>query len=127
MGKSISVEEMLSHREDGDEFEIMDNGHRSIEGFTELVAELRSLVESQRANAGADMLRSEMQEQVIKVLQKIVSKPAPAADMTPMIEMLADMQGLSDRPRASYEFSIDSDGQGFMQKITARPIPPTTH
>ncbi len=113
-------------REQGYDIEIHDDGHRSIEGFGELVAELRALVEAQRTNAVADMLRSEAQEKLIGLLQNMVSRPAGALDMEPLRDMMAEMQAMNvDRPRTGYEFAIDRDGQGFMRSITATPISPT--
>ena len=113
-------------REHGDEIEIHDDGHRTIEGFADLVKELRALVEAQRTNAVADMLRAEAQENLIALLQKMVSRPAGAMDMEPLRDMMAEMQAMNvDRPRTGYEFAIDRDGQGFMRTITATPISPT--
>ena len=122
----ITAEQLREMREHGDEIEFHDTGNRSIEGFDELVKELRSLVEVQRTNAVADMLRSEAQEKLIGLLQKMVSQPAGALDMEPLRDMMVAMQTMNvDRPRVGYEFAIDRDGQGFMRSITATPISPT--
>ncbi|NOR35869.1 MAG: hypothetical protein GQ577_03895 [Woeseiaceae bacterium] len=122
----ITAEQLREMRESGDEIEFHDTGHRSIDGFDKLVAELRSLVEAQRTNAVADMLRSEAQEKLIGLLQEMVSQPADKLDMTPLKDMMVEMQAMSvDRPRTGYEFAIDRDGQGFMRSITATPISPT--
>ena len=85
-----------------------------------------SLVEAQRTNAVADMLRSEAQEKLIGLLQEMVSRPAGALDMEPLRDMMVAMQTMNvDRPRVGYEFAIARDGQGFMRSITATPISPT--
>jgi hypothetical protein len=113
-------------REQGVEIEFRDTGRRTIEGFDKLVCELRSLVEAQRTNAVADMLRSEAQEKLIGLLQEMVNRPAGALDMDPLLDMMAEMQAMNvNRPRVGYEFAIDRDGQGFMRSITATPISPT--
>ncbi len=119
---------MRDQREEGDHFEIPDDGRRTIEGLEDLVAELRALVDVQRANAGADMLRSETQAAIVVALQKLVSRPSGAVDLTPLRELMAEMHGMNEsRPRAAYEFAIDRDGNGFMRSITATPIEPTHH
>ena len=126
VGKTLTAKQLQEMREQGDDIEIHDNGHRSIEGLDALVAELRALVEAQRANAGADMLRSESQSNLIALLQKLVNRPAGAMNMEPLRDMIAEMQTMGEaRPRAGYEFQIDRDGQGFMRSITAVPIAPT--
>ena len=126
----ITAEQLREMREQGDEIEFHDTGRRSIEGFADLVAELRALVEAQRTNAVADMLRAEAQEKLIGLLQEMVSRPAGAPDialdMEPLRDMMVAMQAMNvDRPRVGYEFAIDRDGQGFMRSITATPISPT--
>lgn len=122
----ITAEQLREMREHGDEIEFRDTGNRSIDGFDNLVAELRSLVEVQRTNAVADMLRSETQEKLIGLLQEMVSQPAGELDMTPLRDMMVKMQAMNvDRPKVGYEFAIDRDGQGFMRSITATPISPT--
>ena len=126
MAEVITAEQLREMRERGDEIEFRDTGRRTIDGFDKLVAELRSLVEAQRTNAVADMLRSEAQEKLIGLLQNMVSRPAGALDMGPLRDMMAEMQAMNvDRPRTGYEFAIDRDGQGFMRSITATPISPT--
>lgn len=126
MAESITREQLREMREEGDELEFHDTGRRSIEGFTELVKELRALVEAQRANAAADMLRSETQSEIVTALQGLLSRPASAVDLTPLRDMMTEMQmGMESRPKTGYEFLIDRDGQGFMRKITATPMTPT--
>lgn len=126
MAEEITADQLREMREQGDEIEFHDTGRRSIDGFDELVAELRSLVEAQRTNAVADMLRSEAQEKLIGLLQEMVSRPAGELDMEPLRDMMVAMQTMNvDRPRVGYEFAIDRDGQGFMRSITATPISPT--
>ncbi len=126
MAEEITAEQLREMREQGDEIEFRDTGRRTIEGFDKLVCELRSLVEAQRTNAVADMLRSEAQEKLIGLLQEMVNRPAGALDMDPLLDMMAEMQAMNvDRPRVGYEFAIDRDGQGFMRSITATPISPT--
>lgn len=126
MAEKLSREQLEAALEDGDEFEFDDDGRRSIEGFSELVAELRALVAAQRANAGADMLRSESMSELIALLQKIVSRPAGQMDMTPLRDMLAEMTTIR-REHVAFEFSVVRDNRGFMQKITATPVAPTQH
>jgi len=122
----ITAEQLREMREQGDEIEFHDTGRRTIEGFADLVKELRALVEAQRTNAVAEMLRSEAHEKLIGLLQAMVSRPAGALDMEPLRDMMAEMQAMNvDRPRTGYEFVIDRDGQGFMRSITATPISPT--
>lgn len=126
MAEVITAEQLREMREQGDEIEFHDTGRRSIEGFADLVAELRALVEAQRTNAVADMLRAEAQEKLIGLLQEMVNRPAGALDMEPLRDMMVAMQAMNvDRPRTGYEFAIDRDGQGFMRSITATPISPT--
>lgn len=126
MGKNITAEELREMREEGDDLEIHDGGRRSIEGFSELVAELRALVEAQRANAGADMLRSEAQSELIAVLQKLVGKPAGSLDMGPMTELLTEMMEMKGHHQ-SYEFTIQRDNRGFMTSVVAAPAMQTRH
>lgn len=126
MAETITKKQLREMREHGDEIEVHDSGQRSIEGFADLVKELRALVEAQRTNAVAEMLRAESHDNLIALLQKMVSRPAGALDMTPIMDMMAEMQAMNvDRPRTGYEFAIDRDGQGFMRSITATPISPT--
>jgi len=122
----ITAKQLREMREHGDEIEFRDTGNRSIDGFDALVAELRSLVEVQRSNAVADMLRSETQEKLIGLLKEMVNQPAGTLDMEPIKDMMVAMKAMNvDRPRVGYEFAIDRDGQGFMRSITATPISPT--
>ena len=122
----ITAEQLREMREHGYEIEFHDTGLRSIDGFDKLVAELRSLVEVQRSNAVADMLRSETQEKLIGLLKEMVNQPAGTLDMGPIKDMMVAMKAMNvERPRVGYEFAIERDGQGFMRSITATPISPT--
>ncbi len=126
MAEKLTAAQIREQREAGDHFEILDDGTRNIKGFNDLIAQIKALVAAQRANAGADMLRSEAQAQLIALLQALVSKPASSLDMSPLTAMITEMQVMNEaRPRAAYEFEIDRDGQGFMRKITATPVAPT--
>ena len=127
MGKVLTAEELREMREDGDELEIHDGGRRVIEGFSELVEELRALVEAQRANAGADMLRSEAQSELIAVLRKLVGKPAGSIDMAPLTELLAEMMEMKGNHHQTYQFNIERDNRGFMTSVVATPAIQTRH
>lgn len=117
---------MLEDMEDGDEFEVHDSGRRSIEGLSELVAEIRSLVEAQRVNAAADMDRSEVQAQLIAAVQKLASRGGGQGMSQSVLEGLVEQ--LADRPHPEpnpvYVFEIERNlTTGLIQKIVATPNP----
>lgn len=113
--------------EEGDEFEIHDSGRRSIEGLSELVAEIRALVEAQRANAGAAMDRSEVQGQIIAAVQKLASRSTGNQGMSQQV--LEDLvTQLAQRPEREqnpvYVFDIErNQTTGYISKIVATPQP----
>ncbi len=126
MAETITREQMREQREGGDEFQMDDDGRRSIEGLDALVAQLRALTEAQRANAGADMLRSETQAKIIETLQKIVARPSGESMTQEVLEELVEQ--LSEReerePNPVYVFDIErNQTTGYIQKITATPQP----
>ena len=115
---------MHEYREDGDAFESIDDGKRSIEGLDALVTEIRALVEAQRANAGADMLRSETQSDLIAAVQKLAQGSGGSGVNQKVLEDLV-MQ-LANKPEKEpnpvYVFDIDrNQTTGYIQKITATP------
>lgn len=120
----ITAAELREFKEEGDELEIHDSGRRSIEGLSELVAEIRSLVEAQRANAGADMLRSETQAQLITAVQKLASR-APGGGMNQKVleDLVVQLGQRPERePNPVYVFDIDrNQTTGLISKITATP------
>lgn len=124
MGKTITKAEMQAQADEGDSFNFPDTGIRSIAGFQELIAQIRELVAAQRANAGADMLRSEANSELIAALQRLMSRPIPETDMSVVAEALTEISALRIDP-AAYEFHVVRDNQGFMTKITANPVTPT--
>ena len=124
MAKTLTSKQMQAAQQEGDTFEFPDSGRRDIAGFSELVAEIKALVEAQRANAGADMLRSENFEQLLALLQKIVSRPASGMNMDPLHDLLSEMQSQPVLGQVAYEFTVKRDQNGFMQTITATPVTP---
>ena len=130
MAKTLTEKQMHEAEEEGDEFEFPDDGHRSIEGFDMLVKEIRALVEAQRANAAADILRSENMENMATLIQRLLDRPAGSGqmDMTPLRDLLREMQETTmTYGQAAFEFTVKRDQNGFMQTITATPIQPTQH
>lgn len=102
-----------------------DNGHRTIEGLAELVAQIKSLVEAQRANAGADMLRSETQTQLIQAVQKLASR-APGKGMSQkvledLVVQLGEQRGQEREPNPVYVFTFERFPSGYISKVTATP------
>jgi len=125
MAETLTDKQIRQAEEEGDEFEFPDDGRRSIEGFSELVVELRALVEAQRANAGADMLRSDNVEQLLALLQKIITRPS-GVNMAPLEDILREMQTQQAVPgQVAYEFTVLRDGNGFMHTINVTPVAPT--
>lgn len=120
----ITAAELRQFREEGDDIEIHDSGRRSIEGLSGLVAEIRSLVEAQRANAGADMLRSETQAQLITAVQKLASR-APGGGMSQKVleDLVVQLGQRPERePNPVYVFDIErNQTTGLIAKITATP------
>ena len=126
MGESITAEQMHDDREMGDAFEIHDTGKRSIEGLDTLVAEIRSLVAAQRANAGADMLRSETQSALIAAVQKLASSGSGSGVSQSVLEDLVVQLGQRPErePNPVYVFDIErNQTTQLIQKITATPTP----
>ena len=115
---------MHEYREDGDEFEVHDDGRRSIEGLDALVAEIRSLVEAQRANAGADMLRSETQSALIAAVQKMASgSSGPGMNQKVLEDLVVQLGNRPEKePNPVYVFDIErNQTTGYIQKIIATP------
>jgi len=130
MAETLSDKQMAALEAEGDEFEFPDDGHRRIEGFDKLVKEIRALVEAQRANAAADILRSENMETLATLMQRLLDRPAGPGqmDMTPLRDLLREMQETTmTYGQAAFEFTVKRDQNGFMQTITATPIQPTQH
>jgi predicted YcjX-like family ATPase len=117
---------MAALSEDGDYFEAIDDGKRSIQGFDELIAQIKDLVAAQRANAGADMMRSEAQSELTALMQKLMSRPVAETDMSVLAEALTEISAMRTDHKA-YKFTVERDNQGFMQQIIAVPITPTQH
>lgn len=126
MAEKLTDEQMRELEEEGAEFEFPDDGHRKIEGFNQLIAEIRSLVEAQRANAAADILRSENFETLINRLLDMPAAGPGQLDMTPLRDFLREMEETKMAyGQAAFEFTVKRDQNGFMQTIIATPIQPT--
>lgn len=127
MGEAISREQMRDQRDEGDQFEIHDDGRRSIDGLEELVAEIRALVEAQRANAGADMQRSETQSGLIAAIQKIAARPSSGGMTQEVLENLVVQLGEQKEccDPVVYVFDIErNQTTGYIQRIKATPSTP---
>lgn len=115
---------MHEYREEGDTFERQDDGRRSIEGLDALVAEIRSLVEAQRANAGADMLRSETQSALITAVQKLAgSGSGTGMSQTVLEDLVVQLGQQKERePNPVYVFEMErNQTTQLISKITATP------
>lgn len=125
MAKVFTAAELQEFREQGDEVEIGDNGRRTIEGLDELVAEIRSLVEAQRANAGADMLRSETQSELIQAVQKLASRSSGQGGMSQSVleDLVVQLGQQQERePNPVYVFDIQrNETTQLINKIVATP------
>lgn len=124
MAKVFTAAELQEMRERGDDVEIGDNGRRTIQGLDELVAEIKSLVEAQRANAGADMLRSETQANLIQAVQKLASR-APGGGMSQQVleDLVVQLGQQKERePNPVYVFAIErNETTQLINKIVATP------
>ena len=124
MAKVFTAAELHELREQGDEVEIGDNGRRTIQGLDELVGEIRSLVEAQRANAGADMLRSETQGQLIQAVQKLASRsPGKGMSQKVLEDLVVQLGQQQERePNPVYVFDIQrNETTQLINKIVATP------
>lgn len=120
----LTPAQMHEFREDGDAFEQIDDGRRSIEGLDALVAEIRSLVEAQRANAGADMLRSETQSALIAAVQKLASgNGGKGVSQTVLEDLVVQLGQRPERePNPVYVFDIQrNQTTQLIDKIVATP------
>jgi hypothetical protein len=126
MAEKLTTRQLLELQEEGDEIEFDDDGRRSIDGFDELVAEIKALVAAQRANAGADMLRSEAQSELIALVQKLLNRPVAGTNMQAVADALTEISAMRTDHK-SYEFTVERDNRGFMQRVIARPVVPTQH
>ena len=124
MAKVFTDKELQEFREQGDDVEIGDNGRRTIQGLDELVGEIRSLVEAQRANAGADMLRSETQSALIQAVQKLASR-SPGGGMSQKVleDLVVQLGQQQERePNPVYVFDIQrNETTQLINKIVATP------
>ena len=124
MAKVFTADELHELREQGNEVEIGDNGRRTIQGLDELVGEIRSLVEAQRANAGADMLRSETQSQLIQAVQKLASRgPGKGVNQSVLEDLIVQLgQQQQLEPNPVYVFDIQrNETTQLINKIVATP------
>lgn len=125
MAKVFTAAELHEFREQGDEVEIGDDGRRTIQGLDELVAEIKSLVEAQRANAGADMLRSETQSQLIQAVQKLASRSSGQGGMSQSVleDLVVQLGQQQERePNPVYVFDIQrNETTQLINKIVATP------
>ena len=110
--------------EQGDEVEIGENGRRTIQGLDELVGEIRSLVEAKRANAGAEMLQSETQSQLIQAVQKLASRsPGQGMNQKVLEDLVVQLGQQQERePNPIYVFDIQrNETTQLINKIVATP------
>ena len=124
MAKVFTAAELQELREQGNDVEIGDNGRRTIQGLDELVGEIRSLVEAQRANAGADMLRSETQSQLIQAVQKLASRSPGGGMSQKVLEDLVVQLGQQreSEPNPVYVFTFErNETTQLINKIVATP------
>jgi len=126
--KTITLEQLAKLRDDGAEFEF-DRRPLEIGRLDELISKLDALVQAQAERTRADLDRSQTQLEVLATLQALIKKQAvntPTLDLTPIRDLIAELQAGSDlRSQSAYSFDIKRTGQGYLDKITATPIPPT--
>lgn len=127
MAETLTKAQIMEHRRNGSVVEYDDDddsGRRSIDGFDALVAEIRSLVEAQRASAGADMDRSEVQTQLIQAIQKLASR-APSGEMSQTVleDLLVQLAERPDskEPNPVYVFEFERYPSGYISKVIAKP------
>jgi len=124
VAKVFTAASLQELREQGNEAEIGDNGRRTIQGLDELVGEIRSLVEAQRANAGADMLRSETQSNLIQAVQKLASRgPGQGMSQKVLEDLVVQLGQQQERePNPVYVFDIQrNETTQLINKIVATP------
>jgi hypothetical protein len=126
MAETLTPAQIAALRSEGADISFDEDTRRKIEGFNELIAQIKELVAAQRASAGADMDRSAAQSQLIELMQKLMSRPVADTDMSIVAEALTEISAMR-MDRTSYEFTVVRDNNGFMQQIVAVPITPTQH
>ena len=107
----------------------------SIERFGDLITALEGIAESNKALARADLARSQAQLEVMATLQGLVRREANATkvhsqplDLTPLKEVLLQMQAANERQPLAYQFDILRSGEGGpMSRVVATPIAQTKH
>lgn len=131
MAETLTPSQIAAHRAAGADFSFDEETNRKIEGFNELIAQLKDLVEVQRANAGADMLRSEASElrsetqaQLIQAVQKLASRaPSGGMSQTVLEDLVVQLgQRPEKEPNPVYVFDISrNQTTGYIDKIIATP------
>lgn len=104
-----------------------------IANFDELLEVLKQIANNEQERIRADIQRNQTNLEILATLQAQLRKQGtvkagPAPDMTPIIELLAEIRAEREaREQVCYNFDIKRDGRGFAQSITATPVAPTTH
>jgi hypothetical protein len=114
----------LDELEEGDEIEF-DSHVTVIQGFSDLVSKLDTLIQGHEERIRADLARNQTQLEILATLQATirnqVAKGNPKVDLEPLKTVLTEMQEQRNLPRPAWDFDIQRDNRGFMTKVTAKP------
>lgn len=126
MAETLSKAELMEHRRNGAVVEYDDDddsGRRSIDGFESLVAEIRSLVEAQRANAAADMERSDANTSLISAVRELAGRsPAKGMNQQVLEDLLVQLAEVKEKePNPVYVFTFERGNLGYITKVIATP------
>lgn len=103
-----------------------------IEQFGELIEALKTMTSNEAERIRADIARNQTNLEILAALQGLIKKPAagvnvPALDLTPIRDLIAELQADRHREPVDYDFNILRAGPGLSPavKIEARAIKPT--
>jgi hypothetical protein len=101
-----------------------DHGPMEIQGFGELVSMLGQMLKANEARIQADAARSAALSDSLSALQSMIKsfQVNNDVDLSPLKTVLSEIKA-NTQPcaRASYTFSVQRSGQGYIEGITATP------
>ena len=122
--RKISPAELMSMIDGGASIEREDTGPMEIQGFGELVSMLGQMLKANEARIQSDAARSAALSDSLSALQSMIKsfQVNNDVDLSPLKTVLSEIKA-NTQPcaRASYTFSVQRSGQGYIEGITATP------
>ena len=123
MPRKLSASELLEIVQQGGKVSREQGSSVASEGFTQLMDQMKSLVNSHQQ--AAEQQRQLMTQVMTRLTEALKDFKGGEVDLKPLESLVAKLTETQHVEKPTYQFHVERNSRGFMTGMTAKPSTPT--